>query len=567
MSTLPASYPPPFRTSDYVVKPTAEPDERIEVGVLFVGGGPAGLAGAIRLGQLLAEDPELLESMGEVPIAIVEKGKAYGSHLLSGAVMKPGALRSLFPDMAREDYPSEAVYGEVTGESVYFMTGRQAIRIPTPPQMKNHGNWVISVSRLGRWMSEQAEELGAYLLPETDAQKLLVDGGRVLGVVTGDKGRGRDGEELGTFEPGVELHAQVTVLAEGTQGHLSQVTRAHFELDRDSTQTWELGVKEVWQVPKPLDRVIHTLGWPLRFGPKYHEYGGSWIYPMGEDKISLGFVVGLDYADATVSCHDLLQEFKTHPMLRRLLAGGRRLAWGAKTIPGGGLWGLPSRLHVPGAVLCGDAAGFVDMAALKGVNYAIRSGILAAEAIYETLKAGTATTPAGLWGYDARVRESEIWKDLWKVRNIRPAFAKNFVYGGMVHPMVTASGGRVPKRVYFEPDTSVPVFIGHRDKEYPKPDGEYIFDKLSSVFASGNKTRDDQPSHIRIQRQVPRELAVAWERMCPAQVYEIDETSAADGTVTLRVNASNCVQCGAITAKGGRLTPPEGGSGPEYTLT
>jgi electron-transferring-flavoprotein dehydrogenase len=222
---------------------------------------------------------------------------------------------------------------------------------------------------------------------------------------------------------------------------------------------------------------------------------------------------------------------------------------------------------VPGVVICGDAAGFVDMAALKGVNYAIRSGMLAAESIHEALRAGTATTHAGLWGYDRRVRESEIWRDLWKVRNIRPAFTKGFVYGGMVHPMATASGGRVPKRVYFEPDTMVPVFVGRRDRDYPKPDGEYTFDKLSSVFASGNRTRDDQPSHIRVQQKVPRELAVTWEWMCPAKVYEVDEESSSDGTVTVRVNASNCVQCGAITAKGGRLTPPEGGSGPEYTLT
>jgi electron-transferring-flavoprotein dehydrogenase len=567
MSILPANYPPPFRASDYVVKPTAGEDERIDVGVLFVGGGPAGLAGAIRLGQLLADDPELLESLGEVPIAVVEKGKAYGSHLLSGAVVRPAALRSLFPGMERDAYPKDAVFGEVRGESVYFMTKGQHIRIPTPPQMKNHGNWVVSISRLARFLSERAEEGGAYLLPETDAQKLLVDEGRVLGVVTGDKGRGREGEELGTFEPGVELHAKVTVLAEGTQGHLSQVTRSVFELDRDSTQIWELGVKEVWEVARPLGKVIHTLGWPLRLQSKYREYGGSWIYPMGEDKVSIGFVIGLDYADATLSCHDLLQEFKTHKMIRGILEGGKRLAWGAKTIPGGGIWGLPSRFHVPGAVLVGDSAGFVDMMALKGVHLAIQSGILAAEAIHESLKRGDATSTAGLWGYDRRIRDSAVWRELWKVRNIRPAFQRSFFYGGMTHGMATGSMGRMPKRIRFKPDSREPIFVGSRDTGYPKPDGEYTFDKLSSVYLSGNKTRDDQPSHIRIQQHVPRELATAWEKMCPAQVYEIDESQSANGTVTVRVNPSNCVQCGAITAKGGRLTPPEGGSGPEYTLT
>jgi electron-transferring-flavoprotein dehydrogenase len=568
MSTIPASYPPPFRPSDYVVKPTAAPDDRIEVGVLFVGGGPAGLAGAVRLGQLLAEDPELLEQLGEVPIAVVEKGKTYGSHLLSGAVMKPGPFKELFPEVGPGGDASTGIYGEVPGESVYFMHKRGAIRIPTPPQMKNHGNWVVSLSRLGRWMSQQAEELGAYLLPETDAQKLIVEGERVLGVVTGDKGRGREGEELGTFEPGVELHAKVTVLAEGTPGHLTGILRSHFDLDRDSTQIWELGVKEVWEVPKPLDRVIHTLGWPLRLPRKYREYGGSWIYPMGENQISLGFVVGLDYADASLSAHDLLQEFKSHPKIKDLLSGGRRVAWGAKTIPGAGFWGLPGRFHVPGAVLVGDSAGFVDMAALKGVHYAIRSGMLAAEAIHEALKQGTATATTGLWGYDRRIRESEIWRDLWRVRNIRPAFQRSFIYGGMTHGLATGSMGHLPKRVPFKTDAQEPVaLLGNRARRYPRPDGEYYFDKLSSVFASGNKTRDDQPSHIRIQPSVPRELAVAWESMCPAKVYEVDGASPGDARVTVHVTPSNCVQCGAITAKGGRLTPPEGGSGPEYTIT
>jgi electron-transferring-flavoprotein dehydrogenase len=313
---------------------------------------------------------------------------------------------------------------------------------------------------------------------------------------------------------------------------------------------------------------VHTLGWPLRLATKYREYGGSWIYPMGADKVSIGYVVGLDYADATLSAHDVLQEFKTHPFIREMLDGGKRLAWGAKTIPGGGFYGMPSRLHVPGAVIVGDSAGLVDMMALKGIHLSIQSGILAAEAIYEALKAGKATTPAGLWGYTKRVRDSSIWKDLWKVRNIRPAFQKGFLYGGMVHGMATASFGHMPrKRVRFKPDVKEPVFIGSRSAKYPKPDGQLVFDKLGSVFASGNQTRDDQPNHIRVQHQVPLELATAWEWMCPAKVYEIADEAPVDGTVTVRLNPSNCVQCGAITAKGGRLTPPEGGSGPEYTIT
>lgn len=565
MSILPADYPPPFEPQDCIIPPAAAEDERIDVGVLIVGAGPAGLATAVRLGQLLADDPAVAESLGEVPIAVADKGKGPGSHLLSGAVMRPGPIKELFPDVAPADIPH---YWEVDSEAVYFMRPKGKIRMPPPPQMRNHGNWVVSVSQLARWMSEQAEELGAFMLPETDAQKLLVERNRVRGVLTGDKGRGREGEQLGAFEPGAEVHANVTVLAEGTPGHLASVARHYYGLDHDSTRTWELGVKEVWQVPKPLTKLIHTLGWPLRLRTKYREYGGSWLYPMGEDMISLGYVIGLDYADATLSIHDVLQQFKTHPFIRGILDGGKRVAWGAKTIPGGGFWGLPSRMHVPGAVLVGDSAGFVDMAALKGVNYAIRSGMLAAEGIYEALKANVATEPAGLWGYTKRVHDSEIWKDLWKTRNIRPAFQRGFIYGGMVHSMATGSFGHAPrKRVRAKPDTHEPVFIGTAGKGYPAPDGQYTFDKLSSVFASGNQTRDDQPSHIRIQTDVPRELAVAWEAMCPARVYEVEEGEGANGRVTVRVNPSNCVQCGAITAKGGRLTPPEGGSGPEYTLT
>lgn len=562
MSTVPADYPPRFRASDYVVRPTAGEDERIDVGVLFVGGGPAGLAGAIRLGQLLADDPAVAERLGEVPIAVVDKGKTNGSHLLSGSVMRPGPFKSLFPDL---DYSSLGLFTEVKKEGVYFLTKKTALRLPIPPPaMRNHGNWVVSISQLGRWMAEQAEELGAYMLPETDAQKLIVDQGRVMGVVTGDKGRGKEGEELGTFEPGMELHANVTAVCEGTQGHIAGIMRQHFELNQ-APMTWELGVKEVWEVPKALDKVIHTSGWPLRLGAQYREYGGSWIYPMGTDKVSIGFVVGLDYADATISAHDLLQEFKQHRLVRSVLEGGRRVAWGAKTISGGGFYALPNRFHVPGAVLCGEAAGFVNMAALKGVHYAMQSGILAAEAIYESLKAETAETVTGLWGYTEKIQNSFIWKDLWKVRNVRPAFQRSFFYGGFVTALSSATGGRLPKYVSHSSDSQAPVFAGTRYKSYPKPDGTYTFDKLSSVFLSGNKTRDDQPNHIRIQTHVPRELGLTWEWMCPARVYEVGDQTG--DMVDVKINPSNCVQCGAITAKGGQLTPPEGGSGPEYSLT
>lgn len=565
MGVRPSDFPPPFSPSDHIVPPSAAPDDRVDVGVLIVGAGPAGLAAAARLGQLLADDPGMAERLGEVPVAVAEKGKGVGSHLLSGAVLRPGPITELFPGM-EDDIPR---YGTVPGESVYLMLPRHRIRIPTPPQMRNHGNWVVSMSRLARWMAERAEELGAMILPETDCRDVLMERGRVVGVMTGDRGRDRDGAPMAAFEPGTEVRAHVTVLAEGTAGHLSGILRGHFGLDRDSTQIWELGVKEVWRVPKPLTKVIHTLGWPLSLRTSRREYGGSFIYPMGDDMVAVGFCAGLDAADPALSTHDLLQQFKTHPFVRDILEGGERLEWGAKTIPGGGLWGLPSRMHVPGALLVGDAAGFVDMMALKGIHNAIRSGVLAAEAVHAALAADMVDNPAGLWGYTSAIRDSPIWKELWRVRNIRPSFQRGFVRGAIAHGAATATLGHLPRRpVRFRTDADEPVAAVGGRRPYPAPDGRYVFDKLSSVFSSGNATRDDQPNHISIRRHVPPDLATTWVSMCPAGVYEIgDDPPGSDGTVTVRVNPSNCVQCGAITARGGRLTPAEGGSGPEYTLT
>lgn len=400
------------------------------------------------------------------------------------------------------------------------------------------------------------------LLPETAAEKLLVSDGRVHGVRTGDKGRGRNGEPLGNFEPGADVAARVTVLAEGTQGHLTGVALDHFGLSGANPQVWALGVKEVWKVTRPLNRVIHTMGWPLRGGAKFREFGGSFIYPMGEDMVTLGMVVGLDYADVELSVHDLLQELKTHPLVRKLLDGGERVAWGAKTIPEGGFLALPARLHAPGLLITGDGAGLVNVPALKGIHYAIESGALAADAAFASLQRGqTPATPGALDVYDEALRQSFIWKDLREVRNMRQAFGRGFWLGGALAGAMTATKGRFPPTdLRTERDADVDLIRTGRARSYPAPDGKLTFDKLSSVFASGNKTRDDQPNHIVIDRQVPRELADMWARMCPAQVYEATETG-------VDITPSNCVQCGAITAKGGRLTPPEGGSGPEYTQT
>jgi len=560
MAVRPADYPPPFSAREFVAEPTDPPDERIEVGILIVGAGPAGLAAAIRLGQLVEERPDLAERLGEVPVAVLEKGKQPGSHALSGAVVNPRGLRRLFRGEKRiEDMP---FYGEVEAEGVYFLRERSSMRIPTPPTMKNHGNYVASLSQLTRWLAEQSEEAGATILPETAAEKLLVKDGRVVGVRTGDKGRGRNGEQLPNFEPGSDILARVTILCEGTQGHLTGVAIDTFGLEGESPQVWALGVKEVWKVERPLRRVVHTMGWPLRSRAKYREFGGSFIYPMGDDMLTIGMVVGLDYRDAELSVHDLLQELKTNPFVRKMLVGGERIGWGAKTIPEGGLVALPKRLHAPGLLLCGDGAGMVNVPALKGIQYAVESGRLAAEAAADGLRPGrTPWTPGALATYDDSVRQSFIWRDLEEVRNMRQAFGRGFYVGGALAGAMTATKGKFPPGdLRTEPDAEQTIFRTGRSKKYPAPDGKLTFDKLSSVYLSGNRSRDDAPNHLRVRTDVAPELAALWDRMCPAQVYE-----ATGGHV--EVTPSNCVQCGAITAKGGRLTPPEGGSGPEYTLS
>jgi electron-transferring-flavoprotein dehydrogenase len=561
----PALYPPPFEERELIAEPTDPEEERIEVGVAIVGGGPAGLACANRLLDLLADEPELTEKLGEVPVAVLEKGKVAGAHELSGANLKPAVMRELFPDLDPADWPF--AYQEVTKDAVYLLTKRAALPlVPMPPNFRNHGNYVISVSKLSRFLAEKAEEKGAYILTETVADKLLVSDRIVRGVRSGDRGRGRDGEPLGNFEPGSDVVASMTLLAEGTLGHLTQAAVDYFDLQGSLPMRWELGVKEVWEVSEPLDRVIHTMGWPLRKRAKWNEFGGSFIYPMGEDKLCIGIVIGLDYTDSTLSCHDLLQELKTHPFVKKLLQGGKRVAWGAKTIPSGGYFAMPRSLAVPGMAIAGDGASMVNVPTLKGVHYAMQAGMFAAEAIVEALKRGSINLDA----YDERVRSSQIANDLFESRNMRQPFSKGFFVGGAIASAMTITKGLFPGgRWKYEPDTEIEMADGGADRRYPEPDNELTFNKLDSVFLSGNATRDDAPNHVRVQSHVPRELAKTWVNLCPAQVYEVPEDQLANGAaeVDVHVTASNCIQCGAINAKGGRLTMPEGGDGPLYQET
>jgi electron-transferring-flavoprotein dehydrogenase len=572
---VPAAYPPPVDSRKEFVKRSLDAeDELIEVGVAIVGGGTAGLACANRLLQLLADDPEMMERLGEVPVAVIEKAKTCGGHNLSGAVMRPGPLQELFPELTREQWRQEGfAFGEVKKEAIYLLpSSKTKLRIPPAPPQNNHGNEVVSVSALARYQQRQAEEAGAYILTETAATQLIVEDGRVVGVRSGDKGRGKDSEPLGNFEPGTDIKAQATVLAEGCWGHITGAAIQEFDLAAGrEPQVWELGVKEVWKVKRPLDRVIHTLGgWPLKLSAKSGQIGGSWMYPMknektGEDLVSIGFIIDLDYADATTSAHDLLQQIKGHPLFKDVLEGGERVAWGAKALPAGGYWAMP-KLSMPGAVLVGDAAGIMNLVSLKGVHYAIKSGMLAAESIYAALKRGEPSFE----NYEQVVEDSIIGKDLWEQRNARQPFQKGLLRGAPLVGMMVATKGRFPGgRWALHRNDAKPMFIGKAKDAYPKPDGKYTFDKLSSVFITGNATRDDAPNHIRVQRHVPRELAETWRWMCPAGVYEIPEDGEGgdeSGVVDVIVNYTNCVQCGAITAKGGRLTTPEGGDGPLYQI-
>jgi electron-transferring-flavoprotein dehydrogenase len=564
MSSIPAQFKPPVERDEFITGITDKPEDQVEVGILFVGAGPASLAGAIRLAQLLSEEPELMESLGEIPIAVLEKGKYPGAHLVSGAVVNPISFRTLFPELKDEDFP---FFGPVDKESVYFLTKKHSLLLPTPPTMHNKGNFAASLSHVAKWLGERAEEAGVMIFNEMSGMKLLVENDVIRGVRTDDKGLDKDGNKLGNYQPGSDILSKVTVLGEGTTGHLSMAMIEHFNLWGANPQVYALGVKEIWEVPNPLDRVIHTMGWPLRGSKKYSEFGGSFIYPMGLEKVCIGLVVGLDYTDATLSVHDLLQELKLHPLVKEILHGGKRSdnGWGAKTIPEGGFYSIPDPLHVPGALLIGDSAGLVNVPALKGIHYAMMSGIIAAESIFSVLKGKKDPGgPDALAGFDEAIRNSFIWKDLYQVRNMRQAFQGGFVPGFILAGLMTVTKGLFPGgRFELHRDSEKEMFIGDK-RSYPKPDAEYTFDKLSSVYASGNRSRDNQPDHIRILKDVPEVIGEAWINMCPAQVYEWHEEN---GKKLIRTDPSNCVQCGAITSKGGRLTPPEGGSGPEYTET
>ncbi len=542
---IPSQYQPRLPLDRLILKRgAAGAGDSMELDVLFVGAGPAGLAGAIELARLARADPGL----GELSIGVLEKAEALGEHSLSGAVVNPVALRALFPDLPETELP---LRGRVEREAVYLLTSTGSVRLPTPPTMKNHGNFVASICEIVRWLGSQAEALGVNIFTGYPGAALLTDGDRVAGVRTAPTGLGRDGQPLPTYSAPNDITARVTALSEGTRGLLSQAWLEWQRVSSANPQIFALGVKEIWETKRPVDRVIHTLGWPL----PSDAFGGSFCYPLTPNLVALGIVVGLDYRNAALDVHVLLQRLKGHPLFRVLLEGGEMVEWGAKTIPEGGYYALPQRRSGDGVVILGDAAGFVDVPSLKGIHYAMQSGIYAARAIVAALRAGD-TSAAALAQYDHLVDDSSIARDLYRTRNMRLAFKDGFTTGGFRAGLMTLTGGRFPGgRIAMHADADAARHAG-ADGDFT-PDGKLTFSKVDGVFKSGNTTRDTIPTHLVTGVEVPAEVARFYSHVCPAGVYE-----EVDGK--LRINAPNCIDCKATDVLGPRWTPREGGSGPRY---
>ncbi len=537
--------------------------ESMEFDVVIVGAGPAGLAAAIRLAQLSEEAGQ------EVSVCVLEKGSEVGAHILSGAVMEPRALNELFPDWEERGAP---LLTPVRQDRFLYLTEKRAFRLPTPPQMANHGNYIISLGNVCRWLAGEAEALGVAIFPGFAAAEVLFhDDGSVKGVATGDMGIGRDGKPKDTFEPGIELHARQVLFAEGCRGHLSRQLMDRFGLREGvQPQTYGIGIKELWEIDPEghaPGTVIHTAGWPM----DGRTYGGSFLYHLEDNQVAVGFVVGLDYENPWLSPFDEFQKFKTHPAIRPFFEGGKRIAYGARAINEGGFQSIP-RLTFPGGMLIGCAAGFVNVPKIKGSHTAMKSGMTAAEAVFDWLAAETQPN-AEVRSYGERLRQTWLWDELYRVRNIRPSFHGGFVQGFLYSAIDTVIlRGRAPWTFRHRPDhESLKPKNACQAIDYPAPDGEITFDRASSVFLASTNHEEDQPVHLTLKdASVPVDINLALyeapeQRYCPAGVYEIIED---DDGVRLQINAQNCVHCKTCDIKDPTQNivwvTPEGGGGPNY---
>jgi electron-transferring-flavoprotein dehydrogenase len=534
------------------------PREAMEFDVLVVGAGPAGLSAAIRLKQI---NPEL-------SVCVVEKGSEVGAHILSGAVLEPRALKELFPECDPGLIPLST---PATEDKFLFMLPGKAIPMPTPPQMDNHGNYIVSLGNVVRWLGQQAEELGVEIYPGFAAAELLVEDGKVVGVATGDMGIGKDGHPTGNYARGMELRATYTIMGEGCRGSLSKQLMAEFNLrDGVDPQTYGLGIKELWEVkPEHFKKglTLHTIGWPL----KADTYGGAGIYHFGENLVSFIFVVGLDYPNPYLSPFQEMQRYKTHPAIAPMFEGAKRISYGARALNEGGFQSLP-KLTFPGGVLVGCSAGTLNVPKIKGTHTAMKSAMLAAEAIAEAL---AGDKPAEVTSYPEKLKTSWVHEELHKVRNIRPAFAKWGLYGGLINASLETYifQGKAPWTLHNHADNeSLKPAAQCQPIDYPKPDGKLTFDRPSSVFISNTNHEENQPAHLKllnpaVAMDVNYKLYASPEtRYCPAGVYEIvgEDT----GHTHLQINAQNCVHCKTCDIKDPtqniNWTVPEGAGGPNY---